>query len=814
MRLLRLLTIWSTVFVIKKRSKIANSSRENNLKIAALYLNQKNKRIDKAYDYLVPSDLENELKSGMRVLVNFGRGNRELEGFVVRIKKTNDQERKLKAIRQLIDQEPVLDRKQIEFCIWMKDYYCNLFYENLAYFVSPLPIIRERFIERKMTNNTLAMNVTIQAYFSQNSRVNYKKIKQEDRKVIAQMIDSGYLIEKKTYRVYQESKEKIYYRTDNRLLEKPRLGLVQKKIMSLLETRALKESTLKQLIPQYKNSIASLIKKGFIGEEITAKNFGEKNHDQDQGSQRPVILSENEQSLYDYYHQLKNKDCFFLCHDHAAKYRLLFKLIQEQIKNRKSVLILFPDINLSYQRLELFIKYFGESLAIFHHKLRTCEQRNIYQTVKNGQTRLIIGVQGAIFLPFRKLGLIIVDDEHSQSYHSMGSPKFHIPDLVQNYGRILDIPCILMDEIPRIKTWYEVSTGKIGLLAIGRRSQLEGLKTVDMHQEMLNGNFKMISHCLSEGITNNLHKKQLSVLLINRTGYSNGIICRACGQVLTCPDCKIALKYNSQKNSLSCNYCDYQKSMVQNCPNCGKRQLRHLGVGIDQVQKNVSDQFPNARIAVVQGGLSLDEIKGINGAIRGNKIDILIGTQVLNKHYSFHNIGLAACLLIDRDLKLGGFDASEMTYQIYAQFFKKALKQGAKGIIQTNEPQNDTILSIIENDFEAYYRDEIEFRRILKYPPFYEMIELKVSNQDRDWASNDALRLYILIRDYCKLHMEAKTFYLFKANDRGLNKKGKWDLRITLKCLDLRAFQKMMDYFIKNGEIEKIKSPISFKIKK
>ena len=645
------------------------------MKIAALYLNQKNNRIDKVYDYLIPNNLEKELKLGMRVLVNFGRGNRELEGFVVKIKKINDYERKLKPIKQLIDQGPVLNKKQIEFCIWMKNYYCNLFYENLAYFVSSLPIIRERLIER--SDNTFAINATMQAYFSQKNSINYKKIRREDREDIAQMIESGHLIEKKTYRVHQENDEKIYYLTNNNLQKEQRLGLVQKKIMTLLEIRKLKESTLKQLIPQYKKSIAPLIKKGLIGEEKIVKNLGKKNHLWDQEIKRQVVLSGSEQALYHHYHERRNKDCFFLCYDQVAKYRILFKLIQEQIEDEKSVLILFPDINLSYQRLELFIKYFGDRLAIFHHNLKASEQRNIYQSVKNGQTQVVIGVQGALFLPFKNLGLIIVDDEHSQSYHSMGSPKFHIPDLVKNYAQLLNIPYIVTDEIPRIKTWHEVSAGKIGFLKIGSKSELGKLEIIDMHQDVLKGNFKMTSHNLTDEINNNLKNKRLSVLLINRTGYSNGIICRICGKVLKCPNCKVALKYNAQTNSLSCYYCDYQKTMFQNCPNCGQKELRHLGIGLDQVQKNLRDQFPSAHIVAVQGGLSLSSIKKINEAIKFNKIDILIGTQVLNKHFSFHNIGLAACLLIDRDLNLGEFDSSEMTYQIYSQFFKKALKNGA-----------------------------------------------------------------------------------------------------------------------------------------
>ncbi len=805
--------IWSTAFVIKKRDKFAGPSREKNLEIAALYLNQKNKRIDKVYDYLVPANLENKLKAGMRVIVNFGRGNRELEGFVIKIKKTNEQERKLKVIKNLIDQEPVLNKKQIDFCIWMKNYYCNLFYENLAYFVSAIPIVRERLIEINSDENTFAVNRIRQTYFSQKKIINYKRIKKEDRESISQMIASGQLIEKKTYHVYQESDQKIYYLKNNACPEDWRLGLVQKKIINLLKVRALKESTLKQLIPQYKKSVPSLIKKGLINEDILSKS-SEKNLCFDQKFKHPVVLSKNEQALYKSYQELTRRGCLFLCHDHVSKYRILFKLIQEQIESGKSVLILFPDINLSYHRLELFIKYFGDNFAVFHHKLKASEQRNIYQSVKNNQTRLIIGVQGALFLPFVNLGLIIVDDEHSPSYHAMGLPKFHIPDLVENYTRLLNVPYVLMDDIPRIKIWHELSTAKIGLLEIGKALQIKDLNIVDMHQEMLAGNFKMVSHCLSGEIKKNLQNKQLSVLLINRTGYSNGIICRACREVLKCPDCKVALKYNAQKNSLTCNYCSYSKKMMQNCPNCGKKELRHLGIGIDQFQKNLHDQFPNARIVSVQGGLSLSKIKQINEALKENQVDILIGTQVLNKHFSFQNIGLAACLLIDRDLNLGEFDSSEMTYQIYSRFFKKALKKGAKGIIQTNDPQNDTILSIVENDFESYYHNEIEFRKILNYPPFYEMIEFKISHQSSEWASNDALRFYILMRDYCKLKMKEKTLYLFKPNDYGLIKNGKSVVQIILKCSDLRFFQIMMDYLIKNGEIEKIKSTISFKIKK
>lgn len=787
------------------------------MKIAEIYLNQKNKRIDKIYDYLIPDEFENDLKNGMRVLVNFGRGNRELEGFVVHIRRISRPERKLKPILQLIDQRAVLNNNQIKFCKWMKTYYCNLFYENLAYFLSSLPLIRDRILEPGIKSNTLDYKIAtiFQTYFTQNQAINYQKIKKKDQSLVNQMIASGELIEKKRIRVYPQSKEKIYYLKNNLIEKNKQFGSIQKKILSLLKLGEIKESTLKQFIPQYRKSIASLIKKGVVGQTVQEDDSNtEKNISLDQT--RDVILSERENSIYKHYQEIKNQyqGCFFLCNDQVAKYRIIFKLIEDQLKDQKSVLILFPDINLTYQRLELFYKYFGETLVFFHHNLKASEQRNIYESVYNNKARLIIGVQGALFLPFKELGLIIVDDDHSQSYHSMGSPKYHIPDLVENYAHLLKIDYILMDEIPRIKTWYDVTIGKLGLVKIGEVKQMHGLKTIDMHEQMLTGNFSIISRQLDEMIGKTLKAQKLSVLLINRTGYSNGIVCRACGKVLKCPNCKLALKYNHQTNTLTCNYCDYKKIMLQNCPNCGKKELRHMGIGIDQFRKILNERFPKARIVTVQGGLSLIEIKQINEALKNKQIDILIGTQVLVKHFSFQNIGLAACLLIDRDLNLGEFDAAEISYQIYSRFFKKAFKYQAEGIIQTNEPQNDTILSILENNFESYYQTEIQFRKVLKYPPFFEMIEFKIFHQYNNWASNDALRFFILLRDYCHAEMAPESYYLYKPNDRGIDQRGKCLVQIILKCKDLSSFQKMMASLIKNGEIESIKSNITFKIKK
>ncbi|MGV8904991.1 MAG: replication restart helicase PriA [Acetobacterium sp.] len=793
------------------------------MKIAEVFLNQKNKRIDHPYDYAIPENLEAEVQAGIRVVVTFGFGNRRIEGFVTVVKEDSLYTGKMKKILECIDKDPILLKEQVALCLWMKSYYCSLFYEGLSYFTAAVKTIRE--IEYHHVPDKDPESLTghwfIQHYIKDqpDRALMDKTVVKKDRHILEELLTNGILYPVRTWKTVSDKKVQLYMLTPLGIaaLEKiTGLGRNQRKLLEFLSQKNMTGAELKVFAGNLNSTLKTLIAKAYVSaKEITTQNLGGKTEIMNQASLPEVVLTERERNWHREILDLTKakKEILFHVFNGGSKYRLFFKCIEDQLKKNSGTIILFPEINITLQRTEMFYKYFGEQVGVFHGRLSQKERYSLFQKVRSGEIRIVIGVRSALFLPMENLGLVIIDDEHDPSHRSMAAPRFHATDIARKYCELVGATLILSDDIPRVSTWYETKKGRMSLLKIGETPELQKpIEVIDMQKEIHNGNMGFFSRRAIEGLKTGLLQRKLSVLFINKKGYANCVFCRACGHVEKCSHCGIALKYFEGGQLLNCHYCGYQKKIPAHCPTCGSDQIRHMGFGIDQVDALIRKGFPDARILNVQGNLKPGQIKKINEELTAGKIDILIGTQIIIKHFDLSGAGLAGALLIDSDLNQGDYQAAENVYQTYARFFRKTMAADTIGLIQTNDPENDTIYSIVHENYEEFYEGEINYRRIMKYPPIMNMVVYGVFQENGQEAESDALKLYLALKANLEKNLNPQSFRIFKPISLGVISGGNRKYQILLKIADLNTVQQIMPEIIGSGAIENLKSKVSIEI--
>ncbi|MGL4606856.1 MAG: replication restart helicase PriA [Eubacteriaceae bacterium] len=723
--------------------------------IAEVFLNQKNKRIDHSYDYAIPVELEKEIKVGTRIVVPFGKGNRSVEGFVIALKKETLYNKKTKEIFEMIDKEPILLKEQINLCLWIKVYYCSLFYEALALFTTSTKLRKHAnyfWLEEKPPK-TLTEEWFFSYYFNQSTQnfIVEKKIKREDLPIFEKLISDGFLGKKIIWEKPEENNNTL-----ERLSEK---------------------------------------------ESKTREN-------------PKVVLSLEEERCYHSYCEAKkiNKKTLFFAKDRASKFRIYFKVIEEALAQNKGVVVLFPEINITIQRMELFKKYFGESVGIFHGKLKKSEQHELYQKVKNNEVRVLVGVKSGFFLPMEKIGLVIIDEEHDPTYTALGSPRLNIRDVAEKYCELTKAQLILGDEFPDVVSYYKGEKGVYNLIEIpGGQSKESPIKVIDMQNEIRSGNFDFLSRNLSLELKKRLDKKELSVFLINKKGYASALICRECGHVEKCPKCRVSLKYFLGNESLSCHYCGYTKKIPQRCAHCGSDRVRTMGFGIDQAEAIIRERFPRAKIVVAKGSLKPREIKKMNEALKKGDVDIFLGTHIVTKYFDFSSATLAGALLIDSDLNQGDYHASENVFQTYKRFFSKGMGEESLKVIQTSDPENETIEAIVHNDYKEFYESEINYREIMDYPPFGNLIIFGVFHRLEKEAEEDSIKLYLELKEGLKI-FENSEYRLYRPTKKGFIQGGNNLFQIVIKIKSLQNFQRMTTHLIVTGKIEKLKSKVSIEI--
>jgi primosomal protein N' (replication factor Y) len=426
----------------------------------------------------------------------------------------------------------------------------------------------------------------------------------------------------------------------------------------------------------------------------------------------------------------------------------------EALKNKLAVLVLVPEIALITQMERCFRARFGECVAVLHSALSAGERFDQWSRIIQGQATIAIGARSAIFAPFHNIGVIIVDEEHDASYKQEGRLRYNARDLAAVRAKQNECVALLGSATPSLQSYYNAAIKKFTELRLEKRVEqrpLPDIRIVDLRQSRdMRGIRRFISPELQQAMKASLERGEQILLFLNRRGYASFPICGACGQAIRCKHCDISLTLHQKANAYRCHYCGYTRAATTNCKYCGSDNIRHLGLGTEKLEAMVASIFPKARIARMdrdttqRKGSILKLLKGL----KNKTTDILVGTQMVAKGHDFPNITLVGIICADLSLSFPDFRACERTFQLLAQVAGRAGRGEKRGsvILQTYNPDHFSIATARQQDFIAFYRQEINFRKALSYPPYSRMVQLKISGKDPHETENHAR----LLGDLCR----------------------------------------------------------------
>ncbi len=657
--------------------------------IAKVVLNNKEQNIDKIFDYSIPDALMDKVAVGMRVSVPFGRGNRSVDGIVIELSENSNYD-KLKEISSVYGKEPVCAPWILDLCLWVsKKYFCSL-YQAIRLVTPPgmTSGVREKSV------NVASLKLGREAAFG----------------IAAALREKGAVIQA-------------------RVLE------------ALLMSDSLPVSKLVREKGGSYDAVRTLEKKGYI--TIDSEQVERKAYDEEKYEKTVAYTPTPEQKvvidyLYNAIDAEKQDKILLRGVTGSGKTEVFLQAIDRVIQKGKNAIMLVPEISLTPQMVQRFVSRFGNSVAVIHSALSAGERFDQWNKIKNGEVKVVVGARSAIFAPFENIGIIILDEEHENSYKSETSPRYHAIEVAEKRAQSDNSVLLLASATPSVTEYYKAKVGEYKLFEMVKRyneSAMPKIHIVDMRGELFNNkNRSPISLRLQNEIQKNLDNKQKIILFLNRRGYSTFVSCRECGEVINCPDCSIAMTYHKGKDLLSCHYCGYTQKNVTECPSCGSSYVKYFGTGTQKIEEELKRLFPSAKILRMdtdttsqKGGHEkiLDEFsKG--GA------DILLGTQMVTKGLDFHEVTLVGVLAADTSLAVDDFRANERGFSLFTQVCGRAGRGGVEGraVIQTYQPHNSTIKFAKEHDYVAFYENEIIQRKRLNYPPFCDIIYVMATGED------------------------------------------------------------------------------------
>ena len=638
----------------------------------------KAKGIDQTYTYLVPNELEDKIKIGIRVIVPFG--NQKLEGFVLSFN-TNKLDYELKNIIDIIDTEPVLNNEMIE-------------------------------LGKYISNKTLCN--LISAYQTMLPRALKAKV--------------GLEIKKK-YITYLKLINKDYIPKNDK----------QKEVIDILKIKDTEKSKLNY------SCINTLIKNGIIIEE---KKEVFRINDEDIKEECKITLNEQQKNIVNRVLDCKDQFKPFLLHGvtGSGKTEVYMHILKEVIKVGKEAIVLVPEISLTPQLVNNFKKRFGNMIAILHSGLSDGEKFDEWRKIVNKQVSIAIGARSCIFAPLTNIGMIIIDEEHTDTYKQENNPKYNAIDIAIKRAKTYNCPLILGSATPSIESYTRAKSNIYELLEMKNRvnNTLPSVKLIDMKNEIRNG-YNLFSKELKESIIDCLKKGEQVILLLNRRGYSTVITCKDCGYTIKCPNCDIPLTYHKTGNKLNCHYCDYTTYKPNVCPQCNSKNLNNLGLGTEKLEEEVKKQF-SAR--TVRMDVDTTSRKGSHERIvndfKNKKYDILIGTQMISKGLDFEDVTLVGVINGDSSLNIPDYRSAERTYCLLNQVAGRSGRASKEGlvIIQGFNIEHYSIVKASKHDYIGFYEEEMKLRKILKYPPYYNLTLIKICGKIYDDCFKESEKIY------------------------------------------------------------------------
>lgn len=650
--------------------------------IAKVLVEINNINVDKTFDYIVPFEYIENIKIGMRVKVPFA--SRELEGFVLDLVNSTDDNYELKEIISIVDTEPILNNELLHLGQFMsKKYFSTL----ISCYQTMLP-------KALKAQNKTTINKKMIKYVELCSN-SFPKLKPNQEKIVEYLRING--------KVKKEEVNKISVSGVNTLIKN---GII-----------------IESLIEEYR-----LVTKDINKEKETFKLTAE------QQEAKNKILSQTQSSV-------------FLLHGvtGSGKTVVYMEIVEEMLNRGKDSIFLVPEISLTPQMVYHFKSRFGDEVAVLHSRLSEGEKYDEYRKIVEGKVHIVVGARSAVFAPFKNLGAIIIDEEHTTSYKQDNNPKYSAIEIAIERAKNNNAIVILGSATPSLETYARSIKGLYTLVELKHRVNTNNLplvEIVDMSKEKHRGN--IFSSRLITEVNKRLEEHEQIILLLNRRGYSSFITCSNCGYTAKCPHCDITLTYHKTSNTLRCHYCGYADKMNDICPSCGEKAIKTLGTGTEKVEEEIKKVF-NAR--VVRMDLDTTSKKGshekIITAFKNHEYDILLGTQMIAKGLDFSNVTLVGVINADTSLMIPNYRSNEYTFQLLMQTAGRSGRREKNGsvIIQTFNPEHYAITLASKHDYIDFFKQEMEVRRKLSYPPYYYLIYIKVIGKDYNKISIESNKI-------------------------------------------------------------------------
>lgn len=644
------------------------------------------KSIDKTFTYIVPNNLKDDIKVGMKVLVPFGT--KTINGFITKLKNNCDDSYELKTIVDIVDKFFCLNEELMELGTYLQ-------------------------------SKTLCTKIT--AY--QTMLPSSLKVKEQKNNY------SKYLV----YIKLAKSPEDI-----NAYITKFPRRKKQIEILNILlkESKVLKNTFSSQ-------TLNNLFEEGLIEEE---KEQIYRLNNQNQNIERVTFTEDQQNALANIDINSENT---YLLHGvtGSGKTEVYIELIKRVVKIGKKALFLVPEISLTAQIVNKFYNHFGNDVAIFHSGLSDGEKYDEYLKILRNEVHIVVGTRSAIFTPLTNLGIIIIDEEHSETFKQDSNPRYHALDMADFRSKYNHIPIILGSATPSLETMARALKGVYKYISMPNRvgtAILPKVEIVDMAEEMKKRNI-IFSNVLKNKITDRLIKKEQTILLLNRRGYSTIISCKACGYTYKCPHCDITMTYHKSSNNLRCHYCGYTVFKGEYCPECHATSLTDYGLGTEKLEEELQKLYPEARILRMDADTTRNKgaHEDIINKFKNHEYDILLGTQMISKGLNFPLVTLVGVINADATLNIPDFRSGERTFALLSQVAGRAGRNELPGevIIQTFNPDNFTLKCVKENDYMKFYNYEMSNRHKLDYPPYYFLTIIKIASKDYDLASKEIIKV-------------------------------------------------------------------------
>ena len=779
---------------------------------------------DEAFDYAIPDFLLSEVVPGKRVVVPFGRGNTKRQGFVFALRE-NKSGVELKSISAVLDSAPLLNNEMLRLAVFLKEQtFCTLYEAAKAMLPSGFGL---KFVNSYMLNPNFVYDDELCLTDDEKAVIDYLKPKDyvyenkilkdlgfdKNSGIVKGLCSKGYVVSN-AFTVERIGNASVkmarltqFYYESNAL---PKFSAKQKSVIKLLED--IGSASVKEIC--YFTGVTyavvvTLQKKGVI-EVFENEAYRKPKIQKGLHKSKELILSDEQGKAYEElsrkYREGKAHTSLLFGVTGSGKTTVFMKLIDDVIKDGKSVIVMVPEISLTPQMLSIFYERYGDEVAVFHSGLSMGERKDEWKRVYEKKAKIAVGTRSAVFAPVENLGLIIIDEEQESSYKSEMTPRYNAKDVAKFRTKYNNSLLVLASATPSISDYAAAQSGAVSLCVLHERygnAVLPEVITTEMKYAADSKVRKNLSEVLENAIGEALSQKHQSILLLNRRGFNTFASCGACGKVKVCPHCSISLTYHSKNRRLMCHYCGYSEPFTDTCSYCGEKAVMYSGFGTQKLEDELHEKFPDARVLRLDTDSTSTRYSFENSLkdFADGKYDILVGTQMVAKGLDFPNVTLVGVVSIDQQLFNDDYKSAERAFDLLTQVVGRAGRGELKGkaVIQTAFPDNEIIHLAAKQDYESFFNSEIRIRKALIYPPYCDFCAVNFVGKDEAQTKQAAKSFFESVK---YLHgygyPDLGIILLSPIAPRIEKVADKYRNRVIIKCKNNARFRAFISTLLKN----------------